>query len=85
MKENPTYGDSKYLQIVDDLLTEDGTYISCERLENPADVGKWANSLSQANLQVQWDDCDIIDYHELGANKRSPIIVATKGRLGSQP
>ncbi|MFP5109298.1 methyltransferase domain-containing protein [Neobacillus sp. C211] len=82
LKENPTYGDSKYLQIVDDLLTDDGTYLSCERLENPADVGKWANSLSQANFQVQWDDCDIIDYHELGANKRSPIIVATKRQTG---
>ncbi|MEH7483122.1 class I SAM-dependent methyltransferase [Neobacillus drentensis] len=82
LKENPTYGDCLYLQIVDELLTEDGTYLSCERFENPADVGKWANSLKQANLHVQWDDCDIIDYHELGTKKRSPIIVATKRETG---
>ena len=82
LKENPAHGDSLYLQIVDELLTEDGTYLSCERFENPADVGKWANSLKLANLHVQWDDCNIIDYHELGATKRSPIIVATKRETG---
>ncbi|MGG3471449.1 methyltransferase domain-containing protein [Neobacillus pocheonensis] len=82
LKENPTYGDCLYLQTVDDLLTDDGTYLSCERFENPADVGKWANSLKQANLHVQWDDCDIIDYHELGTKKRTPIIVATKRETG---
>jgi hypothetical protein len=82
LKDNPTYGDRLYLQIVDDLLTEDGTYLSCERVENPADLGKWANSLLKANLHVQWDDCDIIDYHEVGATKRSPIILATKTETG---
>ncbi|WP_251551152.1 class I SAM-dependent methyltransferase [Neobacillus muris] len=82
LKGNPTYGDRKYLQIVDHLLSEDGTYLSCERLENPADLGKWANALHEANLNVGWDESEIIEYQELGIHKRSPIILATKSKAG---
>ncbi|MDN3016144.1 methyltransferase domain-containing protein [Paenibacillus sp. BSR1-1] len=82
LKKNPTYRNWRYLQIVDDLLTEDGTYLSFERLENPADLGKWANSLNQVNLHVQWDKCDIIDYNEFGTDKCSPIVVVSKSETG---
>jgi len=82
LDENPTFGEKRYLQIVAHLLFEDGIYLSCERLENPADVGKWANTLKEANLNVQWDASSIIDYHELGVAKRSPIIHAAKKETG---
>ncbi|WP_042455027.1 methyltransferase domain-containing protein [Neobacillus dielmonensis] len=82
LKGNPTYGDRAYMQIVDDLLTEEGVYFSCERLENPADLGKWANLLRDANLHVQWHESGLIDYHEFGVKKRSPVIIAAKKETG---
>ncbi|WP_423797992.1 methyltransferase domain-containing protein [Neobacillus sp. SAB-20_R2A] len=82
LKEKPTFGDSWYLQIVDFFLTPNGTYLSCERLESPADVGKWANLLKEANLHVQWSDSEIIDYYEFRTKKQSPVIVATKKETG---
>ncbi|WP_462413214.1 methyltransferase domain-containing protein [Neobacillus sp. Marseille-QA0830] len=82
LKGAPMYGDRTYMQIVENLLTEDGAYLSCERLENPGDLGKWANLLHEADLNVQWDQSDIIDFQELGKNKRSPVIFATKKETG---
>lgn len=82
LKEKPTFGDSWYLQIVDFFLTPNGTYLSCERLESPADVGKWANLLKEANLHVQWSDSEIIDYYDFRTKKQSPVIVATKKETG---
>lgn len=82
LKEKPTFGDSWYLQIIEFFLTPIGTYLSCERLESPADVGKWANLLKEANLHVQWSDSEIIDYYDFRTKKQSPIIVATKKETG---
>nr|WP_263327089.1 class I SAM-dependent methyltransferase [Neobacillus sp. Marseille-Q6967] len=82
LEKNPTFGDSNFLRILHYLLTEDGTYLSCERLDNPADVGKWANVLEEANLYVQWEKSDVITYHELGIHKRSPVILTTKRNTG---
>jgi hypothetical protein len=78
MKENPTYGDSRYLEIVHRLLTEDGLYLSCEQLKNSADLGRWANVLQDAGFHIQWDDSSTIEYHEIGVDRLSPVIVATK-------
>ncbi|OLS40822.1 methyltransferase domain-containing protein [Bacillus sp. MRMR6] len=82
LEKYPIFGDSSYVKPLHTLLTEDGTYLSCERLENPADVGKWANVLKEANLHVQWEESNVITYHELGSHKRSPAILTTKRDLG---
>ncbi|NRD79761.1 class I SAM-dependent methyltransferase [Bacillus sp. BRMEA1] len=78
LRENPLYGDIQYIQIIDHLLTEDGVFLSCERLENPGDVGKWANLLKEAELHVKWEESGILEYRELGVSKRSPVILASK-------
>ncbi len=74
----PLSSDYKYLEVIRQLLTEDGVYLSTERLETSAALGQWANMLEATNLFVTWDRSSFIEFHETGATKKSPIVVATK-------
>ncbi|EJQ53987.1 hypothetical protein IEQ_00735 [Bacillus cereus BAG6X1-2] len=82
LTEQPTFGPKDYLSIITSLLSETGLYLSCERLENPANTGQWANMLQEAGLYIQWDESDVISFHELDAFKKAPVIIATKYDTG---
>ena len=79
---NQIMSDYKYIEIINNVLREDGEYISAERIENPAAVGQWANLLAVANLHLKWECSDFIEFHEMGKDKKMPVIVATKSDTG---
>ncbi|WP_043931920.1 class I SAM-dependent methyltransferase [Bacillus sp. EB01] len=77
----PINSDPGFLEIIRWVLSEEGNYIFCERLENPAAVGQWANLLNLSGMHLNWDSSDFIEFHETGTHKKDPVMVAGKKNI----
>ncbi|RXJ04599.1 class I SAM-dependent methyltransferase [Anaerobacillus alkaliphilus] len=82
LRTSPLSSDYRYLEIIEELLTEDGVYLSTERLESPAALGLWSNMLEAVDLSIDWESSSFIEFHETGVRQKAPIVVATQSNRG---
>ena len=82
IEEQPLTENPAYLAPIEYLLSNEGKYIHVERLENPAALAQWSNTLKEANLYLQWESCDFNEYRELGTKHKEPLLIASKNDSG---